>query len=129
MNRDSLRQIPKVELHRHLECSMRLETLKELARRAGVEVPQDEKALKDKFLVTSPMSDLGAVLNKFLVTQKVLDNEEALTRITYECIEDAMNEGTRILELRYAPTFVQQGHPHLSFEKIHGAIVAGVRKA
>lgn len=129
LTRSELQKIPKVELHRHLECSMRLSTLLELAKNAGIEVPKDPQAVKDKFLVTEPMHDLEAVLKKFLVTQKVLDTEEILTRITREVIEDAAKEGIRILELRYAPTFVQQGHPNLSFERIHQAIVRGMNEA
>ncbi len=121
-----LKSIPKVELHRHLELSFRHSTVRELAREHGIEVPEAEKDFKAKFLVTEPMKDLGAVLNKFLTTQKILSSEEILTRITREAIEDAVGEGIKILELRYAPTFIQGGHEHLSFEKIHAAIVKGV---
>lgn len=128
-NDASLRAIPKVELHRHLELSIRHSTLRELARAAGLEVPADEKGFRNSFLITEPMTDLEAVLHKFLATQKILNSEDVLTRITFEAIEDAYKEGIRILELRYAPTFVQQGHDHLSFEKIHRAIVRGMEQA
>src|SRR6478609_2422375 len=105
----NLRAIPKAELHRHLECSMRPSTLKELARAQGIHVPENEEEFKREFLVTEPMADLGAVLKKFMVTQKVLSSPEVLTRITREIIEDCSAEGVRILELRYAPTFIQEG--------------------
>jgi adenosine deaminase len=124
-----LRRIPKVELHRHLECSMRHETMKELARQAGIEVPPTDAEFKKRFLVTEPMRDLEAVLLKFLLIQKVLRTEEILTRITFEAIEDAFHEGIRILELRYAPTYIRQGHENLSFDRIHAAISKGVEKA
>lgn len=124
-----LRRIPKVELHRHLECSLRLSTLKELAPQVGIQIPADERELKKQLLATEPMTDLEAVLKKFLATQAVLHSEEILTRITYEAIEDAFNEGVRILELRYAPTFVRQGHESMSYQHIHDAIVKGVRMA
>ena len=126
---DGLRQLPKVELHRHLECSLRLSTLKELAREAGVEIPPSEAAIRREWLVTEPMTDLEAVLRKFLATQSVLSSEEILTRITYEAIEDAYRENIRILELRYAPTYIQLGHEYLSFEQIQRAIVKGVKLA
>ena len=124
-----LRDLPKVELHRHLECSLRLSTLKELAVFAGLAVPFSETDIKREWLVTEPMNDLESVLKKFLVTQKVLATEEILTRITYEAIEDASHEGIRILELRYAPTYIREGHPHLSFDSIHQAIMKGVTQA
>ncbi len=124
-----LKTLPKAELHRHLECSLRLSTLRDLAQMAKIEVPVDPAEFKRKFLVTEPMTDLESVLNKFLVTQKVLSTTEILTRITFEVIEDAVAEGIRILELRYAPTFVQTGHENLSFEEIHRAILKGVALA
>lgn len=124
-----LKQMPKVELHRHLECSMRGSTLRELAKQAGLEVPDDDAEFKARFLVTEPMRDLAAVLFKFNAVQRVLMSEEILTRITFEAIEDAVAEGIRILELRYAPTFVRHGHEYLSWEQIQRAVMKGIEKA
>jgi adenosine deaminase len=75
------------------------------------------------------MGDLGSVLNKFLDTQLLLGSEEILERVAYEVCADAFHEGVRVLELRYAPTFVRYRHDHLSFEKIHQAFVRGVERA
>jgi adenosine deaminase len=129
MNLEVLRAIPKVELHRHLECSLRLSTFKELAQDLGLEVPADEARLKEEFLVTTPMRDLDSVLKKFLRTQAVLHSEEILARITFEAIEDAVNEGIKILELRWAPTFIAEGHDQLSFDRIIRGIRKGVEMA
>ena len=123
-----LKSIPKVELHRHLELSFRHSTVRELAALHGIDVPMAEKDFKAKFLVTEPMKDLGSVLAKFLTTQKILSSEEILTRLTREAIEDAVGEGIKILELRYAPTFIQGGHEHLSFNQIHCAILKGIEQ-
>lgn len=126
---DEIRQIPKVELHRHLDCSMRFSTLRELAVQLSLGAPMDEKEFRKAMLVTEPMIDLGAVLKKFLAAQKVLASEEILTRLAFEAVEDAAREGIRILELRYAPTFIADGHSHLTFEKIHQALLKGLAKA
>lgn len=124
-----LAQFPKVELHRHLELSLRASTIRELAPQFGIPIP-DEKTFQERFVIARPMKDLGSVLNKFLDTQKLLGSEEILERITFEVCEDAyLKEGIRILELRYAPTFVALGHDHLTFEKIHAAIVKGMLRA
>lgn len=123
-----IRQLPKIDLHRHLDCSVRWSTLVELAPQVGIELPYDERAKKEQFLITEPMRDLESVLKKFLNAQKVLASEEILTRITYEACEDAYNDGVQLIEFRYAPTFIQDGH-NLSFEKIHTAITKGVEMA
>lgn len=123
-----IEDLPKVELHRHLELSLRPSTIRELAPQFGIEIP-DDQTFAERFLITEPMKDLGSVLNKFLDTQLLLASEEILERITYEVCADAYKEGIRILELRYAPTFVRYRHDHLTFEKIHRAIVRGMEKA
>ena len=124
-----LQHIPKVELHRHLECSFRISTLRELAPAAGIDTPSDDDELRRKLLITEPTLNLESALVKFLATQKLLHSEENLTRLTFEAIEDAAKEGIRILELRFAPTYIQLNHGHLSFERIHRAICKGVELA
>ncbi len=118
----------KAELHRHLELCMRPETIWELAPQFGIPL-KSQQDFQDRFMILEPMKDLGTVLNKFLDTQRLLARPDIIERVAYEaCIDAYVNEGIRILELRYAPTFIQQGH-RLSFEDIHEAIVAGVSRA
>ncbi len=124
----NVKDIPKVDLHRHLELSVRHSTLRELAPDFGIEIKND-RDFAERFLITEPMKDLSSVLNKFLDTQLLLANEDILERITFEACEDAFREGVRILELRYAPTFIRFRHENMSFEKIHEAIVRGCRRA
>ena len=123
-----LEKIPKAELHRHLELCLRPDTIWELAPRFGIPL-KSQREFQDRFMILEPMKDLGTVLNKFLDTQKLLATPQILERITFEACEDAYrNDGIRILELRYAPTFVQLGH-EMSFGQIHEAIVRGVERA
>lgn len=124
-----IRSLPKVDLHRHLDCSMRWSTLLEIATTLGLDFPKDPRKQQAHFLVTAPMVNLEAVLNKFLIAQKLLASEEILERLAFEVCEDAFNDGVRILELRYAPTFISSGHPHLTYEKIHQALLKGIEKA
>jgi adenosine deaminase len=124
----ALNTIIKAELHRHLELCLRPETIWELAPRFGINL-SSQRDFQERFMILEPMKDLGTVLKKFLDTQKLLADEEILERIAFEACEDAYkNENIRILELRYAPTFVAEGHA-LTFEQIHSAIVRGVARA
>lgn len=125
----NIRDIIKVELHRHLDCSVRWSTLIELAPQVGIPLAPTSQGQKDQFLVTGPMQDLESVLRKFQNAQKVLASEEILTRIAYEACEDAYIDGVRLLELRYAPTFIADGHFNLTFEKIHKALHKGIEMA
>ncbi len=119
--------LPKVELHRHLELSLRKSTILEIAPQFGFSLDKPG-AYEHHFVIQEPMKDLGSVLHKFLDTQKLLASTEILERIAYEACEDAHNEGIKILELRYAPTFVQLDHD-LSFDDIHQAFVRGCQRA
>lgn len=122
-----LKAIPKVELHRHLELSLRKSTIMEIAKDHGFDLSK-AGAYEHHFVIQEPMQDLGSVLHKFLDTQKLLSSAEILERIAYEACEDAHNEGIKLLELRYAPTFVQLDHD-LSFDEIHQAFVKGCSRA
>lgn len=126
----NLRNIPKVELHRHLEGAVRFSTLIELTKNKGLDLPyNDYKKLHNALVVHSPMKDLKSVLDKFFTTQSVLDSEEVWERISFEACEDAFNEGIVLLELRYSPSFASLNHSHMTFEKIHRSIVKGIERA
>lgn len=122
------KNIPKVELHRHLDCSWRYTTLVELAKSMKIIESTDFREVEDKLLVTKPMNDLESVLRKFANAQKLLKNEEVLTRLTFETLEDAFNDGIRILELRYSLNFIQEACG-LSYDKIHSALLKGIDQA
>jgi len=123
-----IEKIVKTELHRHLELTLRPDTIWELAPRFGIAL-KSQQEFQDRFMILEPMKDLGSVLNKFLDTQKLLATTEILERIAFEACEDAfVKENAHSVELRYAPTFIEQGHD-MTFEQIHTAIVRGVERA
>lgn len=124
-----IRSLPKIDLHRHLDCSMRWSTMLEIASAMKLDFPQTIEAQRQHFLVTGPMNNLEGVLKKFLTSQKLLGSIEILERLAFEACEDAFNDGVRILELRYAPTYIADGHSHLNFQSIHAALLKGIEKA
>lgn len=124
-----LRSLPKVELHRHLDCSMRWSTVTEIAKTLKMDLGPVPGLKRSDFLVTDPMKDLDSVLKKFLNAQKVLASEEILERLAYEACEDAYNDNVLLCEFRYAPTFIADGHSHLTYDKIHRGLVKGLERA
>ncbi len=124
-----IRSLPKIDLHRHLDCSMRWSTMLEIASTLKLEFPSSVHTQHHHFLVTQPMNNLEQVLQKFSISQKLLGSLEVLERLAFEACEDAFNDGIRILELRYAPTYISQGHSLLNFDNIHGAFLKGIAQA
>ncbi len=123
-----MKSLPKIELHRHLDCSWRYSTLVELAKEHKLIESTDYKEVENKLLVTQPMTDLETVLKKFTRAQKLLRSEEVLTRLAFETLEDAYNDGIRLLELRYSLNFIQEAGG-LSYDKIHTALLKGIEQA
>jgi adenosine deaminase len=124
-----IRSLPKIDLHRHLDCSMRWNTMLEIASTLKLDFPSDKSSLRDHFLVTQPMENLEQVLRKFQISQKILHSAEVLERLAFEACEDAFNDGVKILELRYAPTYINGGHSKLNFQIIHDAFLKGIKRA
>lgn len=92
-------------------------------------LPADDERFKEHYLVRRPMDDLSSVLNRFLASQRLLSSAAAVERLAFEAVEDAAREGVRLLELRYAPSFVALGHPLLKWDAIHEAVVRGLDRA
>ena len=97
-------KLPKTDLHVHLDGSMRLETLLDLAKEQGVELPAtDVEGLARAMNLGQNTGSLVEYLKAFDVTLRVLQTQEALYRAMYELAEDAAAENVRYMEVRYAP--------------------------
>jgi len=98
-----LKAIPKTDLHLHLDGSLRLETLIELARDRGVELPSETPEGLLELVFKEQYRDLPDYLHGFAYTAPVLCDEEALERAAFELGEDCLAEGVRYVEVRFAP--------------------------
>lgn len=122
-----LRQLPKAELHCHLDGSVRPDTLVDLAREHRIQLPRQTAEELAEYMRVDDARDLEDYLRRFDVTISVLQTEEALERVAYELAEDAAEDGVRYIEVRNAPLLnVVQG---LTLVQAVEAPLRGLRKA
>ena len=123
-----IESLPKADLHVHLDGSLRLATIVELAREENVELPsQDPAELRRIMHLGENCGSLAEYLKAFDVTLRVMQTESALFRIAYELCEDAARENVRYMEVRYAPMLhTQRG---LKLTKVIEAVLAGLKAA
>jgi adenosine deaminase len=96
--------LPKVELHRHLEGSLRLTTMLDIARQHGVTVPVSMFNLSGLVQVQDkdPLTFTN-FLDKFKTLRLFYKSPDVIDRVTREAVEDAANDNIRYLELRFTP--------------------------
>ncbi|MGP3535516.1 adenosine deaminase [Microbacterium sp. RD1] len=100
----SLRALPKVSLHDHLDGGVRPATVLELAGEDGIDVPAtDARGLADWFATQADSGSLEGYLATFDLVGQVLQSREALTRVAREAVEDLAADGVVYGELRWAP--------------------------
>lgn len=125
----TIEEIPKIELHRHLEGSIRPKTFFEEAKRQRLELPAQSLQEMIPYLCVTEGEErsLSHFLTKFTWLRQIITNPETLARITFESLEDAWKSGTIYAELRFNPTgMFQMG---MSEEEIAAGIDEGMREA
>ena len=102
--RTTLFNMPKIDLHRHLEGSLRLSTLAEIAHEHGVDLPSYSlEELRPYVQVVDDPPDFHSFLAKFKLLRRFYSSREAVERIAYEAVADAAADNVRYLELRFSP--------------------------
>src|SRR5207249_6662418 len=122
-----LHALPKTDLHCHLDGSLRLRTLLELAAQQGVQLPADtEDGLAKAMKIGQRHGSLEEYLKGFEITLSVLQTDAALYRTAYELALDAAAENVRVLEVRYSPVLhLSKG---LKPTVVVEAVLEGLRK-
>jgi adenosine deaminase len=122
-----IRALPKTDLHVHLDGSLRLETLIELARVRRVPLPSETPEGLCELVFKPSYANLDEYLTGFAYTAAVLQHPDAIERTAYELAIDNIEEGVRYLEVRFAP------HLHVSnrltMEEVLVAVWKGLDRA
>lgn len=111
-----IEEMPKVELHIHLDGSVRPKTAAEI-------LSMDEAEVRKQMTVVGACHDLNEYLEKFELPIKVLQSREALQRVARELALDLKRENVVYAEVRFAP--MQHVNMHCTKEQVVEAVLAG----
>lgn len=124
------KSLPKVELHRHLEGSLRLSTILELAHAWGLNLPiADPPRLRA--LVQVQRSDPATstnFLSKFETLRLFFRSQEVIERVTREAVADAAADNVRYMELRFTPVALSKAKKY-PLEEVMDWVIASARQA
>ncbi len=110
---DWLREMPKAELHLHLDGSLRPATALALAQERGLEgSPVDVAGMRARLVAPRRCADQAELLEAFDLPVTLLQDAAALGRVSAEMVEDVAADGTVYAEVRWAPSLhLEQGLP------------------
>lgn len=122
------KDLPFIDLHRHLDGSIRLETIIDLGRKHNLPLPSFEiEELRPHVQVVEPQPGVMAFISKFKWMVGVLADYDACRRVAYENVLDAEAEGLDYIELRFSPMFMAEPH-QLEPASVVAAVAEGVQE-
>ncbi len=121
--------LPKIDLHRHLEGSLRLGTALEVARTYGLRLPIGTSQLRPLVQVTrqDPLT-FRNFLSKFETLRNFYQSPEVVQRVTYEAVSDAAGDNVKYLELRFTPMALAKARSY-SLDDVTGWVLEAAGRA
>lgn len=120
-------RLPLCDLHRHLDGSIRLQTVLELADQHDIQLPgHDPESLRPHVQIMDPAEGLMEFIAKFKYLTAVLVDTDACRRVAFENVLDAADEGIDYIELRFSPWFMAETHG-LNAGDVTAAVIDGIR--
>jgi adenosine deaminase len=124
-----LSEMPKSDLHLHLDGSLRIPSLIEMAKKSNITLPSyTEEGLRE-LVFKDTYSNLGEYLHGFQYTCAVLRDLENIERTAYELAIDNQNEGVNYIEARFAPQLMMDMEQGLTMESVFEATFKGFERA
>lgn len=120
-------KIPKIDLHCHLDGSLRAETILDIIIKNKLKLPRNLKEVKEQLTAPSSCSSLDEYLRCFELPIAVMQTHKDLERVSFELMEDAAMENIKYIEIRFAPQ--QHTKEGLSTKDIIQSVLRGMRKA
>ncbi|HOY85387.1 MAG: adenosine deaminase [Candidatus Cloacimonetes bacterium] len=127
MTREFIQKLPKTDLHVHLDGSVRIDTIIDLAKQFKIKLPTlDPDELRGLIVCGDHTVSLEDYLRGFGIVNLVLQNKEGLRRAAYELAEDAAKENVRYMEVRYSP--ILHTDRGLKLTEISQAVIDGLKQ-
>jgi adenosine deaminase len=120
--------LPKIELHCHLDGSVRPETIIDIAKEEGISIPYyDIQNIRKEVTAPAECKSLDEYLKRFEIPILVMQSKDSLRRVTFELLEDSAKENVKYIEIRFAPLLhVKKG---LTLEGVIESVIAGIKDA
>ena len=123
-----IKQLPKIDLHCHLDGSIRVDTIIDIAKKENIKLDSYKKYDVEKLVkVQKECTSLNEYLQKFDLPNKVMQSRENIKRITFELLEDAQRENIKYIEVRFAPLL--HIHGGLSVDEVIQSVIDGINEA
>ena len=121
--------LPKTEIHIHLEGSIRTQTIIDIAKEYNLDLlSYDVNELDKHVKVYDQMRDLGTVLEAFGIFQNSITSPEVVERIAWELFEDSARQNIKLFEVRFSPDWAFHAH-HLDWDECLDGLLRAKERA